>query len=347
MTIHETYMQRCLQLAKPGAGYVAPNPMVGAVLVCEDRIIGEGYHQQYGQAHAEVNCINSVREADKALIEKSVLYVSLEPCAHYGKTPPCADLIIKHNIQHVVVGCRDSYEEVNGRGIEKLLKAGVTVEVGIAEKEAIELNKRFFTFHTKKRPYIILKWAQSSDGMIANPDYSPVKISNNTTNRLVHKWRSEEAAIMVATNTALYDNPSLTNRLWTGNQPVRLVIDKQLTLPNTLQLLDGSVKTIVFNCLLQEERDNLLFYKLPTGEDTVEAILTSLHELKIQSVLVEGGAILLQSFIDGNCWDEARIITNSTLTIGKGIVAPKIKNSQLINSNVINDDVIVNLGRMK
>jgi diaminohydroxyphosphoribosylaminopyrimidine deaminase/5-amino-6-(5-phosphoribosylamino)uracil reductase len=332
-------MHRCLQLAKLGAGQVAPNPMVGAMLVYQDCIIGEGYHEHYGQAHAEVNCINSVSEANLLLIEKSTLYVSLEPCAHYGKTPPCADLIIQKKIAQVVIGCRDSYEEVNGRGIEKLLKAGVVVIAGILEKEALDLNKRFFTFHTKKRPYIILKWAQSQDDKIAKEDFSAVKISHDITNRLVHKWRSEEAAILVATNTALYDNPSLTNRLWQGNNPTRLVIDRQLKLPGSLHLFDRSVKTIVFNQLKDEERNGLLFYKLSDEEKLLPGLLNALYQLKIQSVLVEGGAKLLQSFIDADCWDEARVITNEEMMIGNGIQSPQLKNNYLIEADKIGQDI--------
>jgi diaminohydroxyphosphoribosylaminopyrimidine deaminase/5-amino-6-(5-phosphoribosylamino)uracil reductase len=332
-------MHRCLQLAKLGAGQVAPNPMVGAMLVYQDCIIGEGYHEHYGQAHAEVNCINSVSEANLLLIEKSTLYVSLEPCAHYGKTPPCADLIIQKKIAQVVIGCRDSYEEVNGRGIEKLLKAGVVVIAGILEKEALDLNKRFFTFHTKKRPYIILKWAQSQDDKIAKEDFSAVKISHDITNRLVHKWRSEEAAILVATNTALYDNPSLTNRLWQGNNPTRLVIDRQLKLPESLHLFDRSVKTIVFNQLKDEERNGLLFYKLSDEEKLLPGLLNALYQLKIQSVLVEGGAKLLQSFIDADCWDEARVITNEEMMIGNGIQSPQLKNNYLIEADKIGQDI--------
>jgi diaminohydroxyphosphoribosylaminopyrimidine deaminase/5-amino-6-(5-phosphoribosylamino)uracil reductase len=267
------------------------------------------------------------------------LYVSLEPCAHYGKTPPCADLIIQKKIAQVVIGCRDSYEEVNGRGIEKLLKAGVVVIAGILEKEALDLNKRFFTFHTKKRPYIILKWAQSQDDKIAKEDFSAVKISHDITNRLVHKWRSEEAAILVATNTALYDNPSLTNRLWQGNNPTRLVIDRQLKLPGSLHLFDRSVKTIVFNQLKDEERNGLLFYKLSDEEKLLPGLLNALYQLKIQSVLVEGGAKLLQSFIDADCWDEARVITNEEMMIGNGIQSPQLKNNYLIEADKIGQDI--------
>lgn len=324
-------MHRCLQLAKLGAGNVAPNPMVGAVLVYKNTIIGEGYHQQYGQAHAEVNCINSVSEANQSFILKSTLYVSLEPCAHYGKTPPCADLIIKNKIPDVVVACRDSYEEVAGKGIQKLQQAGINVTLGILEKEALELNKRFFTYHTKQRPYIILKWAQSGDAKIAHRDFSAVKISNDVTNRLVHKWRSEETAILVGPNTALHDNPSLTTRLWKGNSPVRLVIDLQLKLPMSLHLFDGAVKTIVFNQVKHEEKNSVTFYRLASGEDIIAGLLNALYELKIQSVMVEGGAKLLQSFIDQNYWDEARVITNEQLMIDGGVEAPELKNNSLVN----------------
>ena len=334
-------MHRCLQLAKLGAGHVAPNPMVGAVLVHKHRIIGEGYHEVYGQAHAEVNCINSVIEADKKLISESTLYVSLEPCAHHGKTPPCADLIIKHNIQHVVVACRDSYKEVDGKGIQKLQQAGIHVMVGIGEKEAQELNNRFFTFHTKLRPYIILKWAQSNNANIANEDFSAVKISHDITNRLVHKWRSEDAAILVGTNTALHDNPSLTNRLWHGKNPVRLVIDRELKLPPSLHLFDGTVKTIIFNELKNEAQGNLIFHKLEAGKNLLPGLLTALHQLGIQSVFVEGGATLLQSFIDQNYWDEARIITNEALSINKGITAPQLQNNMLISTQKIATDTII------
>ncbi|HJW16280.1 MAG TPA: bifunctional diaminohydroxyphosphoribosylaminopyrimidine deaminase/5-amino-6-(5-phosphoribosylamino)uracil reductase RibD, partial [Flavisolibacter sp.] len=250
---HEKYMARCLQLAQLGAGNVAPNPMVGAVLVYNDAIIGEGYHEKYGAAHAEVNCINSVIDGERHLISQSTLYVSLEPCAHFGKTPPCADLIVKLKIPKVVIGCRDPFVQVDGKGIEKLLAAGVEVTTGILEKECKELNKLFFTFHTLHRPYIILKWAQTSDGKIAYPTLrkkssSPVSrlfITNAYTNRLVHKWRSEQMAILVGTNTAMHDDPSLNTRLWPGNSPVRLVIDKELALPPGLKLFDGSIPTIV------------------------------------------------------------------------------------------------------
>jgi diaminohydroxyphosphoribosylaminopyrimidine deaminase / 5-amino-6-(5-phosphoribosylamino)uracil reductase len=350
-------MRRCLELASLGAGHTAPNPMVGAVLVYdrstgEERIIGEGYHMQYGQAHAEPNCIESVKEEDKRLIADSTLYVSLEPCAHHGKTPPCADLIIEKKIPRVVIGCRDPYPQVNGKGIEKLLSAGVKVTTGVLEAESIRLNKRFFTFNMLHRPYIILKWAQSADGKIAGPldagagaaQQRPpgqrTLISNEYTNRLVHKWRSEEAAILVGTRTALEDDPALTVRLWNGSNPIRLVIDKDLKLPETLQLFDRKVKTIVFNRIrhgvgvsgVDGHGDNLYYYKLEDGEDVVGGVIRALYKLKIQSVLVEGGARLLQSFIDEDCWDEARVITNNELEIQDGLPAPVLKESRLLST---------------
>lgn len=333
-------MQRCLQLAQLGAGKVAPNPMVGAVLVHDDTIIGEGYHQQYGQAHAEVNCINSVSEAYQYLIDKSTLYVSLEPCAHFGKTPPCADLIVHHKIPKVVIACSDSFAAVDGKGIQKLQQAGIEVVTGVLEQQALALNKRFFTFHQKQRPYIILKWAQSKDEKIAQANYSPVKISGDITNRQVHQWRSEEAAILVGANTALHDNPSLTTRLWKGKHPVRLVLDRQLQLPSALQVFDGQVKTIVFNELKSAAQDNLFFHQLPQEKNLLPAMLKALHQLDIQTVLVEGGARLLQSFIDQQLWDEARIITNETLQLGEGINAPKLNNSILINTQKFGADEV-------
>jgi len=336
----DNYMYRCLQLARLGAGHVAPNPMVGAVLVYNDTIIGEGYHRQYGQAHAEVNCISNVLEEHKTFIEKSILYVSLEPCVHFGKTPPCTDLIIKHKIPQVVIGCRDSFAAVDGKGIEKLKAAGINVTVGVLEKEALELNKRFFTFHHQQRPYIILKWAQSIDGRISGKDGERIFISNEFTNRLVHQWRAEEAAIMVGTNTALKDGPALTTRLYPGKDPVRLVIDLDLKLPASLQLFDGTVKTIVFNTKKQEETEMLSFYQINTKEKIIPQILHALFRLQIQSVLIEGGAKLLKSFIDENLWDEARVITNMELKIASGTNAPVFNNNKLIKEEMILNDKI-------
>jgi diaminohydroxyphosphoribosylaminopyrimidine deaminase / 5-amino-6-(5-phosphoribosylamino)uracil reductase len=340
VTVEEKYMHRCLQLARLGAGTVAPNPMVGAVLVHEGVIIGEGHTQPYGQAHAEVMCINSISKANTKFISVATLYVSLEPCAHFGKTPPCADLIIKNKIPHVIIACRDSYKEVNGKGIEKLKAAGINVTVGVLEKEALELNKRFFIFHQQQRPYIILKWAQSNNKKIAGVDEERVFISNEFTNRLVHQWRSEEAAIMVGTNTALKDNPALTTRLCPGKNPLRLVIDMDLKLPTSLQLFDGTVKTIVFNGLKQSDEEKISFYKINKDENVIPQILNVLYNLKIQSVIIEGGAKLLQSFIDDGLWDEARVITNTTMQIPEGIAAPVLKNKQITTEEIILTDTI-------
>ena len=324
MTTDEQYMLRCLQLAALGAGSVAPNPMVGAVLVYADKIIGEGFHQKYGEAHAEVNCINSVKEIDKPFIEKSTLYVSLEPCNHFGKTPPCTDLILQNKISKVVIGCIDVYKEVAGKGILKLQKAGVEVVTGILEKECIELNKRFFTFHQKFRPFIILKWAQSINGKIGADDRR-VLISNEYTNRIVHKWRSEESAILIGTNTVLQDDPLLTNRLWRGKNPVRIIIDKNLKLQTSFKIFNADSKTIIFNLLQNSVKENLLYIKL-RKENFLNDLMNSLFENNIQSVIIEGGAKTLQSFIDKDLWDEARVIINEELIIENGIAAPEMKN---------------------
>lgn len=341
-------MQRCLQLAALGAGNVAPNPMVGAILVFEHRIIGEGYHQQYGEAHAEVNCIKSVAADDKELINSSTLYVSLEPCAHFGKTPPCTNLITENKIPKVVIGCRDSFAEVDGKGVKILQDAGIEVIQGILENECIDLNSRFFTFYEKHRPYIILKWAQTDDGKIASLSTAPagrLLISNEFTNRLVHKWRSEEASILVGTNTALQDDPSLTTRWWPGKNPVRLVIDKHLKLPVDLKLFNGSAKTIVFNFLKQEESEKLSYQQLNKDEDMLIQILAKLYTLQIQSVMVEGGSKLLQAFIDAHLWDEARVITNTEMIAGKGLNAPVLKNSFFVSEQKLKNDKLVVLKR--
>jgi diaminohydroxyphosphoribosylaminopyrimidine deaminase/5-amino-6-(5-phosphoribosylamino)uracil reductase len=269
-------MQRCIELAKLGSGYVAPNPMVGAVLVYKERIIGEGWHQKFGEAHAEVNCINSVKEEDKQFISQSTLYVSLEPCDHFGKTFPCTDLIIKNKIPKVVVGCLDPSAEVNGKGIKKMRSSGVDVQTGIFEKECKELNKRFFIFHTQHRPYIILKWAQTADGKISSANGHRLLISNSYTNRLVHKWRSEEMSILVGTNTALLDDPELTNRYWHGPSPIRLVVDMDLSLPKNLKLFNGQQQTIVFNKIKHEEGSSPSFYQVTEDVSLVPQIVNAL-----------------------------------------------------------------------
>jgi len=330
LTKDEQYMSRCIQLAKLGAGNVAPNPMVGAVLVVENKIIGEGYHKKYGEAHAEVNCINSVAEENKSLIEKSTMYVSLEPCAHHGKTPPCSDLIIQKKIKKVIIGCQDIYKEVAGKGIEKLRNAGVEVITDVLENESKELNKRFFTFHQKQRPYIILKWAQSANGKIGSNNNQRILISNNYSNRLVHKWRSEEAAILVGTNTVLKDNPSLTARLWEGNNPVRILIDKELKIPPSSKIFNEQAETLIFNLSKSSATKNIRFIKLD-NENFLKELLDWLYKNNIQSVLVEGGTKTLQSFIDIGLWDEARMITNETMVVEGGIDAPQMKDFSLVH----------------
>ncbi len=347
MALNEKYMSRCVQLALCGSGYVAPNPMVGAVLVYKDRILGEGYHHGFGMPHAEVNCIASVKEQDRHLISNSTLFVSLEPCAHFGKTPPCTDLIIDHKIPEVVIGCRDPFPEVNGKGIEKLIQTGVRVTVGILEKECQAVNKRFFIFHKLRRPYIILKWAQSGNGAIAGTDDQRIQISNSYTNRLVHRWRSEEAAILVGTRTARLDDPSLTTRLWPGKNPVRLVIDSKLQLSQTLQVFNKKSATVIFNTIrerLPEEKADLSpgvwYYKVENDNSLISQMLEALYHFQLQSVLVEGGTHLLQSFIDENLWDEARVITNEELFLENGLPAPQLKGAIAVDNLTIASDRI-------
>lgn len=336
----QLFMHRCLELALMGAGYVAPNPMVGAVLVHEGRIIGEGYHRRYGQAHAEVNCIDSVSEADRGLIASSTMYVSLEPCAHFGKTPPCSDLIIRHAIPKVVIGCRDPFPQVNGKGLEKLRNAGIETVVNVLEEECRQLNKRFFTFVQAQRPYIILKWAQTADGKIAAANEGRLFITNDYTNRIVHRWRSEEAAILVGTNTALKDDPSLTNRLWAGKNPVRLLLDLSLRLPGGANLFDGAERTIVFNSVKEEERGKTQFHKIDKNQPVPAQIAEAAYEYGLQSILIEGGAQLLQSFIDAGLWDEARVITNTVLTAGDGISSPSLFHATIGKEETVATDSI-------
>lgn len=299
------YMRRCIQLARCGEAGAAPNPMVGAVIVCGGKIIGEGYHRKCGGPHAEVNAIASVRRPE--LLALSTLYVSLEPCAHYGKTPPCADLIVEKRIPRVVVGCRDPFARVDGRGIARLREAGADVTVGVLEEECLRLNRRFITFHSLHRPWVTLKWAQSADGYIdrhrtaAGP---PARLSTLFTSVLVHRLRARHQAILVGTNTALRDDPSLTVRLWPGPDPLRLTIDRHGVLPQTLRLADGTAPTRIY----------------PTGD--LEAILADLYRSNVQSLLVEGGARLINSFLEQGLWDEARVETSPGL-LGGGVAAPR------------------------
>ncbi|WP_018629542.1 bifunctional diaminohydroxyphosphoribosylaminopyrimidine deaminase/5-amino-6-(5-phosphoribosylamino)uracil reductase RibD [Niabella aurantiaca] len=336
---HRIYLQRCFQLARLGAGNVAPNPMVGAVLVHDQRIIGEGYHQRYGEAHAEVYCIREALKNDAALIPGATLYVSLEPCAHYGKTPPCADLIIRHRIPTVVVGCRDSFEAVNGKGIEKLRNAGITVIEQIAAGDAVTLNKRFFTFHERKRPYVILKWAQTKDGVMASASTGRLKITHPVTDRLVHRWRSEEAAIMVGAATAAKDDPLLDNRHWAGNAPLKIIVSASGDLPGDLKLLHSGNATWVFNCKQSKKSAKAEWIKV-ADDELIAGMLRVLLERQIQSVFVEGGHRLLQSFIDAGLWDEARVITNTEMIAGGGLQAPSLHDQVRLQTTILGTDEV-------
>lgn len=340
MISDEQYMQRCLELARKGIGYVAPNPMVGAVLVYEDRIIGEGWHEHYGQPHAEVNAIkDAVSKGNKALMSQATLYVSLEPCAHHGKTPPCDQLIIQSEIPRVVIGCRDPFPSVNGKGIEHLIKAGIEVNVGVLERDCIELNKRFFCFHINKRPYIVLKWAQTEDGFVGSGTTDRLLISGSVTNRLVHCWRSEEAAIMVGSGTVALDNPQLTNRSGTGAQPVRVVLDRELKLLQAYHVFDGTLRTIILN-KHKDEENNVSYVRLNPQLDIVEGICDALYQNFVQSVLIEGGARLLNLFIESGCWDEARVIINTSLKVGSGIPAPVLTDGIIQRNEAYGHDKI-------
>ena len=313
-------MRRALELAESGRGFVSPNPMVGCVIVHENQIIGEGFHEIYGGPHAEVNAINSVKNPE--MLSKSTAYVSLEPCAHWGKTPPCANLLVEKGLKKVVIGAIDSNHLVGGKGVEILQKAGIEVVTGVLEMEARLQNRRFFTQIEKMRPYVILKWAQSKDGFVARSDYSSKWISNARSRQLVHKWRAEEDAILVGKNTAKYDNPSLTVRDWTGKNPLRLVIDPNLELPENLNLFDQIVPTVCYNTVKSEKTENLEFVKLKPGFELKE-ILEDLNSRKIQSLIVEGGSFVLNKFIEEGLWDEARVFTGST-EFGEGISAPRL-----------------------
>lgn len=326
-TLHKKFMNRCISLAQSGMGNVAPNPLVGCVIVHKDQIIGEGYHIKYGEAHAEVNAINSVK--DKSLLEKATLYVNLEPCSHYGKTPPCSNLIIEKKIPNVVIGSIDTFSEVSGKGIAALKEAGCEVLVGILENDCRELNRRFFTFYEHNRPYVILKWAQTTDGFIdvkriSGDAHKPVWITNDTCKMLVHKWRSEEDAFMVGTNTVIQDNPQLTTREWSGKNPVRVVLDRTLRISTGAAIYDQSAKTVIFNELVTKTDKNIEYIKIDFSANVIESVLKVLFTQNIQSVVVEGGAQLLQSFIDLGLWDEARIFYGSKFFY-EGIAAPKIK----------------------
>ena len=327
MPEHDIYMRRCLELAELGMGHVSPNPMVGAVIVLNGKVIGEGYHQKYGEAHAEVNAVNQViSKFDNyaELLKQATIYVSIEPCAHYGKTPPCADLIIKHQIPRVVVGCRDPFDQVNGKGIEKLQAEGVEVVLGVLEAECKWLNRRFFTRIQKHRPYIILKWAQTADGFFAPADGSQFWITGTESRKLVHQWRGEEDAILVGTKTVAADNPQLNVRYGDGKSPKRVVIDRKLKLNKNLNIFDQSVDTLIFNEIETNIDGKNKYIALEDfGRYVPQYILYQLYMQDMQSVIIEGGAHTLNTFIEAGLWDEARIFTG-TPNLNEGIKAPRI-----------------------
>jgi len=341
LNLHETYIKRCIEIAKNGLGTTRPNPMVGSVIVHENQIIGEGFTSPYGGNHAEVNAINSVKE--KLLLKESTLYVTLEPCSHFGKTPPCSDLIIKHQIPNVVIGCIDDNSLVAGKGIEKLKQGGCNVIVGVLEKDCKEHHKRFFTYHNKKRPYIILKWAETADGFIApetKNEQKPVWITNAFSRQLVHKWRSEEQAILVGTNTVLQDNPSLTVRDWTGQNPIRVVLDNDEKLSKDFAVFNNEAETIV---LRRESRvgswetDNEKTKKQKPKNNALQ-ICDILFKHNINSVIIEGGAKTLQTFINENLWDEARVFTGN-VSFKNGVKAPNFSGT-LISEEKISTDIL-------
>ena len=318
MKEEEIYIHRCLQLAKKALGNTYPNPMVGAVIVHNGKIIGEGYHQKAGENHAEINAINSVE--DQSLLPESTIYVSLEPCAHFGKTPPCALKLKEIGFKKVVIGCRDSHGKVDGKGIEILKNAGIEVQSGILENDCRELNKRFFCFHEKKRPYIILKWAQSSDGFL-DKNFQPTTIGNSLTKQFVHQLRSEEHAILVGTNTAMIDNPSLTVREVAGKNPTRILLDFDLKVPQNFKIYNNEAPTLVFNQIKNEEIENVKFITIEK-ENFLKNLMQKLYEEQIQSVIIEGGSYTLQKFINENLWDETIIIKNKELNVKNGTKAP-------------------------
>ncbi len=339
--MHEIYIRRTFELAQRGFSGASPNPLVGCCIVCNGKIIGEGWHRQYGEAHAEVNAIADVAPENHDLLSQSTLYVSLEPCCYHGNTPPCTDLILKHRIPNVVMSSTDPNPRISGAGAAQLRKHGVTVTTGILADEGAWLNRRFFTYIQKKRPYVILKYAQSVDGFMGKKD-EQIWISGQVAKRLTHKWRSEEDAILVGTNTARIDNPQLNTRLWKGKSPMRVVPDRVGGLPHDLHIFDGGVKTQIFidemTNLPDSSYHNVFFTKINFTEKVIPQILDNLFEQRIKSIIVEGGAALLNSFISENLWDEARIFT-ANHALKEGIRAPEIK-GELVERKKIGKDVL-------
>ena len=349
MKIHEKYIKRCIDLAKKGLGTTSPNPTVGSVIVYQNKIIGEGYTSPYGGNHAEVNAINSTK--NKSLLTKATIYVSLEPCNHFGKTPPCSDLIVKHKLPNVVIGCIDPFEKVAGTGIEKLKANGCNVIVGVLEQECIDSNKRFFTYQNKKRPYIILKWAETKDKFISphlsslpkGDEAKPIWITNKYSQQLVHKWRAEEDAILIGTNTALNDNPKLNIRNWVGKNPVRIVLDRALRIPKNYHIYNGLVRTIILTEKKEQSNDSVIFEQIDFSKNIALQICNVLNEYKLISVFVEGGKQTLETFIEADLWDEARIFIGDTL-FNRGLKAPIIKGNIISEIGIKSDlmKIIIN-----
>lgn len=326
-------MRRALELALLGQGTVSPNPMVGSVIVCDGKIIGEGWHKKFGDVHAEVNAINSVQ--DKSLLRRSSVYVNLEPCSHFGKTPPCADLLIAHQVKKVVIANMDTNPLVAGEGVRKLRSVGIEVVTGILDKEGHELNKRFFTYMGRQRPYLILKWAETADGFIARENYDSKWISNVLSRQLTHKWRSEEDAILVGSKTVAHDNPQLNVRDWSGKDPVRIVIDRFLKLDETLRVFDSTQRTIVYNFIKNEEQPNLSLVQLDEHQ-FLNNVVKDLFQKQIQSVLIEGGSTILNLFISDGLWDEARVFRSKQI-FEKGIPAPELHGTCVGCHNIQSD----------
>ncbi|WP_405568396.1 bifunctional diaminohydroxyphosphoribosylaminopyrimidine deaminase/5-amino-6-(5-phosphoribosylamino)uracil reductase RibD [Polaribacter sp. Asnod6-C07] len=356
MINHEIYIKRCLQIAKNGIGTTRPNPSVGALIVLNNKIIAEGFTSKYGKSHAEVNAVNAVN--DKSVLRDATIYVTLEPCSHFGKTPPCADLLAKHKFKNVVIGCKDTNDLVAGKGIERIQKAGINVIIGVLEDECREHHKRFFTVQDKKRPYIILKWAETKDGFVApleKDSQAPVWISNKYSQQIVHKLRAKEHAILVGTNTVIADNPKLNVRTWSGNNPIRIVLDKNLRIPKEANIYDKSVKTIIL-CdvkslalkksdfinnvsLIDETKEHqLVFESINFNQNLAQEICDVLQKHKIQSVIIEGGTQTLQTFIDANLWDEAKVFIGDN-TFKTGIKSP-ILSAKFTSERKIKKDIL-------
>jgi diaminohydroxyphosphoribosylaminopyrimidine deaminase / 5-amino-6-(5-phosphoribosylamino)uracil reductase len=335
--IDEQFMARCIKIAKNGLGSTYPNPFVGSIIVHNNKIIGEGFTSKYGGPHAEVNAVNSVK--DQSLLKESTLYVTLEPCSHFGKTPPCCDLVIEKSFKRVVIGTLDPFAKVNGQGYLRLLENGIDVTLGVLEEECKELNRRFITYHQEKRPYIILKWAQTEDGFMGHED-AQKWITNKYSRQLVHQWRTEEQAILVGKNTALIDNPQLNTRFWFGKDPLRITIDKNLAIPRHFNLYDKSIPTIIFNSLEDLDDENLKLVKIDFSQNIIPIILDYLYHNNTQSLIIEGGSRTIQKFIEMNLWDEARILSSDTFW-NEGILAPIVRGKRISQQKIINDHLTV------